>query len=80
MVDMEAVTEGDTVEVHIKNNCALGGDTQVARFEATQVHVDKIVGVDPSWGDECVVENIGTDEVHYSDGGKSGKVVRWEKR
>lgn len=70
----DKVSLGDTVRVHIKNDCPLGGDTQTASFEVTEKHINKIVGVDPSWGDECVISGFGTETLEYSDAGKNGEV------
>jgi hypothetical protein len=65
---------GDTVRVHIKNDCPLGGDTQMASFTVEEVALNRIVGTDPAWGDTCEISGFGTDTLEYSDGGKSGEV------
>jgi len=72
---MEELSEGSRVEVDVKNDSPLGGSTQLASFVVTELHVDRIVGEDPNWGDECVISGVGTDTVEYSDAGKSGEVV-----
>jgi len=75
---MDELTEGARVKVAIENNCPLGGNTQEATFNVQELHVDKIVGEDPNWGDECKVTAWGTDSPQYQDGGKSGEVVSVE--
>jgi len=72
----DKIHTGDLIEVHIKNDCPLGGDTQVATFTVKEKHINKIVGVDETWGDECVVSGFGTDTLDYQDGGKSGEVAK----
>ena len=72
---MQDITQGDTVRVQIENNAPIGPATQGASFEAEEIHMDKVIGTDPAWGDECVLSGLGTDEMEYKDGGKSGKVV-----
>jgi hypothetical protein len=70
----QKVAEGDTVQVYIKNDSPLGGSTQMTSFTVESVHINKIVGIDENWGDECVISGIGTDTVEYSDSGKNGEV------
>jgi len=71
---MDELTEGARVEVEITNNAPIGGSTQKASFVVDELRVDRIVGTDPSWGDECEVTAWGTDDPQYSDAGKSGAV------
>lgn len=71
----QQIAEGDRVEVEIVNDCPLGGDTQMASFTVEEVHINKVVGTDKTWGAECVIEGFGTDTLTYSDGGKSGDVA-----
>jgi len=69
------IAEGDTIEVDIVNDCPLGGSTQLASFTVEEKHINKVVGTDESWGDECVLSGFGSDTLHYQDGGKSGEVA-----
>ena len=76
---MQNIEKGDKVRVHIENNCPLGPSTQSASFRVDELHIDRIVGTDPAWGDECIISGVGTGDVRYRDAGKSGEVVRFEK-
>lgn len=72
---MNNIEAGDVVGVDIEAPANPFASTQTATFDVTEVDDTVIRGVDPNWGDDVVVEVGGGDEIHYQDGGKSGRVV-----
>lgn len=70
----QKVAEGDTVEVEIVNDCPLGGATQMASFTVESVSINEVSG-SSDWCDSHTITGFGTDELQYSDAGKSGEVA-----